>query len=135
MPTACHAPQPFSVIFMTNAIGLTSMAQLGARRVRKHKVETLVIVPLIVVVTAAAALLAASLVGHPPLAALLIPLFVFVAAFGMMRPNGTALAMAGQGAIAGTASAFHGALPFLFGAFLTPLAGLGGRATRSRPRS
>jgi DHA1 family bicyclomycin/chloramphenicol resistance-like MFS transporter len=120
------SPQLFSLIFMINAIGLTSMAQLGTRLVSKRKVETLVIVPLIVMVTAAAALLAAALTGHPPLAALLIPLFVFVAAFGMMRPNGTALAMAGQGAIAGTASAFHGALPFLFGAFLAPLAGLGG---------
>jgi MFS transporter, DHA1 family, multidrug resistance protein len=77
-------------------------------------------------VAAAVALLVAALTAHPPLIALLIPLFVFVAAFGMMRPNGTALAMADQGAIAGTASAFHGALPFLFGAFLAPLAGLGG---------
>ena len=34
--------------------------------------------------------------------------------------------MVGQGAIAGTASAFHRALPFLFGAFLAPLAGLAG---------
>ena len=65
--------------------------------------------------------------GHPPLAALLVPLFVFVAAFGMMRPNGTALALAGQGSIAGTASAWLGALPFLLGAALSPLAGLGGR--------
>jgi MFS transporter, DHA1 family, multidrug resistance protein len=120
------SPQLFSVFFMINAIGLTSMAQLGTRLVKKRKVETLVIVPLTVMVAAAAALLAAALTGHPPLAALLVPLFVFVAAFGMMRPNGTALAIADQGAIAGTASAFHGALPFLFGAFLAPLAGLGG---------
>jgi MFS transporter, DHA1 family, multidrug resistance protein len=120
------SPQLFSLFFMINSVGLVLMAQLGTRLVKKRKVETLVVVPLIVMVAAAVALLVAALTAHPPLIALLVPLFVFVAAFGMMRPNGTALAMADQGAIAGTASAFHGALPFLFGAFLAPLAGLGG---------
>jgi DHA1 family bicyclomycin/chloramphenicol resistance-like MFS transporter len=45
----------------------------------------------------------------------------------MARPNGTALALADQGSIAGTASAWLGALPFLLGAALSPLAGLGGQ--------
>jgi DHA1 family bicyclomycin/chloramphenicol resistance-like MFS transporter len=45
----------------------------------------------------------------------------------MMRPNATAVALANQGAIAGTASAWLGALPFLLGALLSPLAGLGGQ--------
>jgi DHA1 family bicyclomycin/chloramphenicol resistance-like MFS transporter len=44
-----------------------------------------------------------------------------------MRPNATAVALTNQGAIAGTASAWVGALPFLLGAFLSPLAGLGGQ--------
>ncbi|MGH3226070.1 MAG: hypothetical protein ACRDPY_46580, partial [Streptosporangiaceae bacterium] len=70
--------------------------------------------------------LAAALTGHPPLAALLIPLFAFVACFGSMRPNATAVALTSQGAFVGTASAWVGALPFLLGAVLSPLAGLGG---------
>jgi len=70
--------------------------------------------------------LAAALTGHPPLAALLVPLFFFLSFFGSMRPNATAIALTKQGAIAGTASAWVGALPFLLGAFLSPLAGLGG---------
>jgi DHA1 family bicyclomycin/chloramphenicol resistance-like MFS transporter len=72
------------------------------------------------------AFLAVALTGHPPLAALLVPLFFFIAFFGSMRPNATAIALANQGAIAGTAAAWVGALPFLLGAFLSPLAGLGG---------
>jgi DHA1 family bicyclomycin/chloramphenicol resistance-like MFS transporter len=72
------------------------------------------------------AFLVAALTGHPPLAALLVPLFFFIACFGSMRPNATALALSNQGAIAGTASAWVGALPFLLGAALSPLAGLGG---------
>lgn len=77
--------------------------------------------------TGGLAFLAVALTGHPPLAALLVPLFVFVASFGMMRPNGTALALAGHGSIAGTASAWLGALPFMLGAIVSPLAGLGGQ--------
>jgi DHA1 family bicyclomycin/chloramphenicol resistance-like MFS transporter len=55
-----------------------------------------------------------------------VPLFFFLSFFGSMRPNATAIALTNQGAIAGTASAWVGALPFLAGACLSPLAGLGG---------
>lgn len=91
----------------------------------------IVLISLLVMTVGALAFLGAALTGHPPLAALLVPLFVFVSSFGMMRPNGTALALAGQGAIAGTASAWLGALPFLLGAVLSPLAGLGGQGAAS----
>jgi MFS transporter, DHA1 family, multidrug resistance protein len=63
---------------------------------------------------------------HPPLIDLLVPLFVFVAAFGMVRPNAAALALANQRGIAGTASAYLGALPFLLGAAIAPTSGAGG---------
>lgn len=122
-----QSPQLFSLLFTINSIGLTLMAQLGARLIRRLPVARVVRASLLVMVAGAGAFLAGALTGHPPLAALLVPLFVFVASFGMMRPNGTALALAGQGSIAGTASAWLGALPFMLGALLSPLAGLGGQ--------
>jgi MFS transporter, DHA1 family, multidrug resistance protein len=122
-----RSPQLFSLIFTINAIGLTSMAQLGTRLIRRLPVARVVHMSLLVMVAGALTFLAAALTGHPPLAALLVPLFVFVASFGMMRPNGTALALQGHASIAGTASAWLGALPFLLGAVLSPLAGLGGQ--------
>ena len=122
-----QSPQLFSLIFTINAIGLTSMAQLGTRLIRRMPVARVVHMSLLVMVAGALAFLAATLTGHPPLAALLVPLFVFVASFGMMRPNGTALALDGHASIAGTASAWLGALPFMLGAVLSPLAGLGGQ--------
>ena len=122
-----QSPQLFSLFFTINSIGLTLMAQLGARLIRRLPVARVVRGSLLVMVAGAVAFLAAALTGHPPLAALLVPLFVFVASFGMMRPNGTALALTGQGSIAGTASAWLGALPFMLGALLSPLAGLGGQ--------
>jgi MFS transporter, DHA1 family, multidrug resistance protein len=123
--------QLFSLFFMINAIGLTLMAQLGARLVRRLPVSRVVLISLLVMAVGALAFLGTALTGHPPLAALLVPLFVFVSFFGMMRPNGTALALAGQGSIAGTASAWLGALPFMLGAVLSPLAGLGGQGAAS----
>ena len=121
------SPQLFSVFFTVNSIGLVLMAQLGARLVRRLPVSRVVLISLVAVVAGALCFMAAAFTGHPPLAVLLVPLFVFVAAFGMLRPNATALALADQGAIAGTASAWLGALPFLLGAVLSPLAGLGGQ--------
>jgi DHA1 family bicyclomycin/chloramphenicol resistance-like MFS transporter len=121
-----RSPQLFSLFFMINAIGLTAMAQLGARLVKRVPVTRVVVVSLVIMAAGCDAFLVAALTGHPPLAALLVPLFFFIASFGSMRPNATAVALAGQGAIAGTASAWVGALPFLLGALLSPLAGLGG---------
>jgi MFS transporter, DHA1 family, multidrug resistance protein len=121
-----QSPQLFSVFFTINAVGLTAMAQLGTRLVRRVSAWRLTRAALCVLVVGGAGFCAASLMKHPPLAALLVPLFVFVAAFGMMRPNATALALAGQASIAGTASAYLGALQFTLGAVLAPLAGLAG---------
>jgi DHA1 family bicyclomycin/chloramphenicol resistance-like MFS transporter len=120
------SPQLFSLFFMINSIGLVAMAQLGARLVKRVPVARVVLLSQLVMAAGAIGFLAAALTGHPPLAALLVPLFFFLAFFGSMRPNATAIALTNQGAIAGTASAWVGALPFLLGAFLSPLAGLGG---------
>jgi len=120
------SPQLFSLFFMINSIGLVAMAQLGARLVKRIPVPLVVLVSQFVMAAGAVGFLTAALIGHPPLAALLVPLFFFLSFFGSMRPNATAIALTNQGAIAGTASAWVGALPFLLGAFLSPLAGLGG---------
>jgi DHA1 family bicyclomycin/chloramphenicol resistance-like MFS transporter len=120
-----QSPQVFSLFFTINSIGLVAMAQLGGRLIRRVPVARVVRASLLVMVAGALAFLAAAL-ASPPLVVLLVPLFVFVSSFGMMRPNGTALALAGQGSIAGTASAWLGALPFMLGAAASPLAGLGG---------
>jgi MFS transporter, DHA1 family, multidrug resistance protein len=121
------SPQLFSVFFMINSIGLVTMAQVGARLVPRVPASRVVLGSLVVMAAGCSAFLAVALTGHPPLAALLVPLFFFIAFFGSMRPNATAIALTNQGAIAGTASAWVGALPFLLGAFLSPLAGLGGQ--------
>jgi MFS transporter, DHA1 family, multidrug resistance protein len=122
-----ESPQLFSLFFAINSIGLVAMAQLGARLVKRLPVPRVVLISLLLMTGGELWFTVAAFTGHPPLAALLVPLFVFVGSFGMVRPNATALALADQGSIAGTASAWLGALPFLLGAALSPLAGLGGQ--------
>ncbi|HCU92864.1 MAG TPA: Bcr/CflA family drug resistance efflux transporter [Actinobacteria bacterium] len=124
-----QSAQRFSLIFAVNALGLMAMGQLSARLVRRRSPAALLCTALVLQAAGAAALIAAASVGHPPLPWLLVPMFVIVAGFGMMRPNGTALALAGHAAIAGTASAYLGAMQFLSGAVLAPLAGVGGQGS------
>jgi DHA1 family bicyclomycin/chloramphenicol resistance-like MFS transporter len=68
-------------------------------------------VPAITSVLAAAAAAA----GFTPLPLVLAALFCYVASIGCISPNTGALAMAGQGARAGTGSALMGAMQFGLG--------------------
>jgi DHA1 family bicyclomycin/chloramphenicol resistance-like MFS transporter len=58
--------------------------------------------------------------------AVLPPLFLVVSSVGIVAPNATALALAGQGDAAGSASALLGLTQFAFGAVVPPLVSLGG---------
>lgn len=60
------------------------------------------------------------------LIAMVISLFLFAAAIGMIGPVTFTLAMESQGHIAGSASAVLGILPFLLGAFASPIVGIAG---------
>lgn len=57
---------------------------------------------------------------------MLPPLFLLVGSLGLVFPNGTALALAGQKQAAGSASAPLRLLQFALGAVLPPVASIGG---------
>jgi DHA1 family bicyclomycin/chloramphenicol resistance-like MFS transporter len=76
----------------------------------------------------AAVLVGASMTG-PGLLPVLVGLFLAVGSVGLVLPNATALALAGQRARAGSASALLGVLQFLFGAVAAPLVGVLGTGT------
>lgn len=58
---------------------------------------------------------AAAAAGFTPLPLVLVALFCYIASIGCISPNTGALAMAGQGARAGTGSALMGAMQFGLG--------------------
>ncbi|MGW4642027.1 multidrug effflux MFS transporter [Sphaerisporangium sp. NPDC004334] len=123
------SPTGFSVIFATNALGLTLMAQVGGRAAGRVPPARLVLIGLLLGVVGAAGLAGAVLAGLG-LPVVIASLFTLMCGAGLSLPGSGALALAGQAPqVAGSASALLGLLQFAFGGLSAPLAGLGGTGT------
>lgn len=119
------SPQLYGVVFGANALGIVAAGRLSALLVGRAGPRRLLLGGVGVAVIAALVLLVGVLVSGS-VWVVLPPLFVVVATVGMIMPNATALAMAGQAGAAGAASALIGLLQFLLGAVLPPLVSTGG---------
>ena len=117
--------QTFSMIFAANAAGIMLVSQVSARLVSRFGPRRLFTVGLVSTLVGAL-LLTGAVLGHLGLAAVTPALFVVVASQGLVMPNGVALALAGYGSAAGSASAQFGVQQFLIGAAVGPVAGLAG---------
>ncbi len=99
----------YAWVFGSNAAGMIAASRVNVRLVRKYSparvLRRALWVPAITSVLAAAAAAA----GFTPLPLVLAALFCYIASIGCISPNTGALAMAGQGARAGTGSAVVGA--------------------------
>ncbi|HEU5348024.1 MAG TPA: multidrug effflux MFS transporter [Ktedonobacterales bacterium] len=125
-------PQIVSLVFGINALGLTIMAQIGAKLIGKVSPQTLLRWGVMMIAVAGILLLAIALSGVG-LPGILPCLFVATASLGLIAPNATALALANTNAqTAGSAAALLGVVQFSIGAFAAPLVGLGG-ATSAIP--
>jgi len=121
-----QSPQMFSLIFAVNSMGIILAGRISATAVRRWGPAPLLRAGLALQLTGAVGLFAASTISNVALIWLLVPLLFVVAAVGLVLPNATALALAPHGKIAGAASAQLGALQFIVGAALGPLAGVYG---------
>jgi DHA1 family bicyclomycin/chloramphenicol resistance-like MFS transporter len=104
--------QDYAWLFGSNALGLIAGSQVNRRLLRKRpaarvlraaSAANLAFALLLVVVVAS---------GAGGLTGIVVPLFGFIASLGFIFPNSTALAMAPQGANAGSAAALLGILQF-----------------------
>ena len=122
-------PERFGLFFGTNAIGIIAASQINrwlAGRVHPRRI----IAAIFPIATASGcAMLASAYTGRGGFAGILVPLFCFIACYGFIMPNTTALAMAPYGAIAGSASALLGTLQFILGATAGALVGALGNGT------
>jgi len=107
------SPAHFGWLFGLNAFGLIAGSQWNARLLRRHAPEGVLSRGLGLLVVATLVLFAVDAWAAPVLAWRLAPLFVAVASLGLVMPNAAALAMQGQGARAGVASALLGSLQFV----------------------
>ena len=106
------APEHFGWIFGANAAGLIFASQVNGRIVHRYGADRILRLGNLLQTIAALALVAAAATGLGGPFGIAIPLFVYVGSVGLVSPNAIALAMAPQGAQAGSASALVGTLQF-----------------------
>lgn len=103
-------------LFGTNALGFILVSQLNAWLVARHGPAYWVAKAVWLFLACGLALLLVALAKPQALWPLLIPLFGCMASLGVLLPNSSACAMAGQGRHAGSASALLGSLQFAIAA-------------------
>ncbi|WP_211471104.1 Bcr/CflA family multidrug efflux MFS transporter [Collimonas humicola] len=108
-------PEHFGFVFGTNAFGLIAASQVNARLVGRYSLDTILGRALWIpaMLSLSVALLVACGVNSLPV--LLIGFFGFLASYGFISPNASAIALSQQGKQAGVASALMGTLQFALG--------------------
>ncbi|WP_233219462.1 multidrug effflux MFS transporter [Micromonospora sp. RP3T] len=116
--------QQFGLAFGAGAVGLIGATQYNVRLLRRFSPQRILVASLAAGTLAGLALVvfAATDVGGLP--ALLVSLWLVLAAAGLAMPNAPALALSRHGEAAGTASALLGAVQFGVGAVAAPLVGV-----------
>ncbi|WP_337103035.1 multidrug effflux MFS transporter [Paenibacillus sp. YIM B09110] len=122
------SPTVFALLFGTNGISLILGSQLVGRMSHRVSEHAFLLFGLMLAGLASVVVLVVAFV-HGPLFALVVPLFVFVAAIGITSTAAFPLAMESQSEKAGSAAALLGVIPFLLGAVVTPLVGIAGEDT------
>ncbi|AKG34637.1 multidrug effflux MFS transporter [Paenibacillus durus] len=122
------SPQLFAILFGSNGISLILGSQVVGRF--NHVISERRFLRFGLLLSGASSLAALLVILlNGPLLALVIPLFFFVASIGTTSTASFSLAMESQSQRAGSASALLGLLPFLLGAFTSPLVGIAGEYT------
>ncbi len=116
--------QQYGWLFGSNAAGFILVAQFNARLLRRRGPGFWVSRGVAVYLLCALLLFVAALLQPAALWPLLLPLFGCIATLGVVMPNTSACAMAGQGAHAGSASALLGSLQFAIAALAASLVGV-----------
>lgn len=106
------SPQQFSLLFGSCALAMILFSQLNSRLVRRWHMAQLLLPALVVAVLALLLLIGLALWAAAPWWSHWLMVLLFMASLGFVAPNTAALALAKQGARAGTASALMGALQF-----------------------
>lgn len=117
--------QAYGIVFAVNALGIVTAGRLNSLLVPRFGPRRMLLAGVAVALAGGIGLLAGALLTDSVWGAL-GPLFLVVSAVGLLGPNGTALALDGQGAVAGSASGLLGLAQFAFGAVIPPLVSLGG---------
>lgn len=120
-----HVPaQHYGWLFGANAFGYIAAAQLNRRLLRSVPAGRLLWLANAFNASAGIVLALCAATGAAGFPGVLLPLFAYVASLGLITPNASALALAHQGARAGTASGLLGTLQFALAALASLVVGL-----------
>jgi DHA1 family bicyclomycin/chloramphenicol resistance-like MFS transporter len=119
------SPFAFGLVFGANSVGIVAFSQLSGHLVESTGPRRLFAIGVLTMAVGGAGLLAATLLDAG-LAPFLACLIVTISSIGLILPNATALAMADQPHVAGSASALFGLGQFGVGAVAAPLVGIAG---------
>jgi DHA1 family bicyclomycin/chloramphenicol resistance-like MFS transporter len=122
-------PERFGLFFGTNAAGIIAASQINRWLAGRTQPRRVIAAVLPVAMLSGFGILLSAYSGVGGFPGILIPLFCFIACYGFIMPNTTAVAMASHGAIAGSASALLGTLQFVLGATAGALVGELGNGT------
>ncbi|MEB3767486.1 multidrug effflux MFS transporter [Acinetobacter sp. MD2] len=107
--------QQFAYVFGLNALGITLMSWVNKHSVAYLSVFQRLLLGGLIQIVGTVLLLIAGYFEHFPLWVIMCGMFAVVSSIGLSGPNAMALAMAQQGARAGTASAIMGSMQFMVG--------------------
>ena len=102
----------FARIFAINAVGIILASRFSSRYLAKYPAHRILKAANLLQCACGAALVIAAYTGWGGVAALWVPLFFYVGSIGVSFPNGSAIALARHGKIAGIASALLGTNQF-----------------------
>jgi DHA1 family bicyclomycin/chloramphenicol resistance-like MFS transporter len=121
-------PQQYGFLFAINSLGVVAGVQAAARIMRRVGPQWVIAWATVAQVAAAAAMVLFDQLGLG-LWGVMVPLWFFIAATGLMFPSVQVLGLARNGRQAGTAASLLGAATFGFAGLITPVVGLVGVKT------
>ncbi|KUH86418.1 MULTISPECIES: multidrug effflux MFS transporter [unclassified Mycobacterium] len=116
--------QAFALVFGAGAIALIAATQCNVVLLRRFSPQTIVLWALVVASVAGVVFVGMSLAHLGGLVGFVVPVWVILAAMGLVIPNAPAVALTRHPDAAGTAAALLGAGQFGLGAAIAPLVGV-----------
>ena len=116
--------QEFGLVFGIGAVAIIGASQVNVVLLNRLTPARIVLHALTAAVASGVLLVVLSATGAGGLLGFVAPLFLLLAAVGLVLPNAPALALSRHGEAAGTAAALLGATQFGLGAAIAPLVGV-----------
>ena len=116
--------QTFALVFGAGAFAFIGATQLNVVLLKRWAPRTIVVAALAASAVIGIAFLALAVAGVDSLPAFLAPVWLILAAMGLVIPNAPALALSRHPDAAGTSAALLGAAQFGLGAAIAPLVGV-----------